>query len=211
MAWNRFARSAVLRRKNTMRRQAVRRGGMDAVTKRALDDLARAVVMLRVGASAVEMPRRRLGWWGLCQWHAFDWREHRIAKLDPDWLQWAHIRSVGAASGLRWVADNAVALCSKCHMGRWHDPKGFGQERRFLVNDGSLDPRRVFLNSVRTPEQLAALATAPPKKVDGVMAALDLFAELERLAPGRIAWALPRESAERLAEMTLRDDLTRRA
>lgn len=172
-----------------MPKRAAVRNGVPATQSAALDDLARAVVMVRAGASAFPNADGSLAWQGPCEWHKFE------GDAAPRWLQWSHIRGKAVAPRLRWHPLNAKALCSECHLGRWHDSGGWG--RRDPLAAAKMDTRRTaFLASIRTPEQQAWLMQANERheKPDAHAIAADLLDVLNALTHRRPHLAMPSES-----------------
>jgi 5-methylcytosine-specific restriction endonuclease McrA len=89
-----------------------RRAAITESQRRELNDLAKEICMLRAGAARVEEQKGRrleVRWYGNCLWCGFE-----------GWLQWSHIEPVGEHPRLRWDPDNALALCKRCHLFRWH-------------------------------------------------------------------------------------------
>lgn len=79
-----------------------RRAGLDWRLRNTLDELARSITFLRIGAALVEENGRRM-WWGECE---------KCGRTR--WLSWCHVFTRGSYS-VRWDPDNAFAWCSGCH------------------------------------------------------------------------------------------------
>lgn len=182
-------RSGYWSRRRPMPRRAPVRNGVPASQGSALDDLARAIVMVRAGAAAFPNPDGSLAWQGPCEWHAFE------GDSAPRWLQWSHIRGKAVAPRLRWHPLNAKALCSECHLGRWHDSGGWA--RRDPLAAARMDTRRTaFLNAIRTPEQQAwlMLKNERHEKPKPEAVAAELLATLRAMTHGRPELAMPTDS-----------------
>lgn len=94
-----------------------------------LDMLARHLVMLRANASVIENKKGSPSYHGKCQW-----------CQNKRWLQWSHIHPRGKYPWLRWDPDNAVALCSGCHLFKWHrDPYAAERWIRTFLGEAKRD------------------------------------------------------------------------
>lgn len=125
--------------------------------ERALDALAREIVMLRIGAKLIKSSNGTHAWFGFCQWCGKE-----------RWLQWCHIHPQGRYPHIRWDADNAVAMCAGCHMFKWHrDP--------YLAEQ--------FITNLLGVENRAALASRAMQhvKIDRIALRQYLEQELARL------------------------------
>lgn len=86
------------------------RSGIDDLGRLEMDDLARACVMVRDGASYFLNPERRtIEWFGLC----IECRRERP-------LQWSHVIGRAESKRILWKPENAMAHCSGCHK-TWTD------------------------------------------------------------------------------------------
>lgn len=128
-----------------------------AISRKLLDELTKQLVMLRVNASLVRKSNGKESWYGECQW-----------CRKTTYLQWCHIHSRGRYAWLRWDADNALAMCSSCHIFKWHrDP--------YLAEQ--------FVTSLLGPAQRAALAekAMTRSKIDKGAVLQHLQSEIHRL------------------------------
>lgn len=135
--------------------KAERSAGLIVEQREALDELARAVVMVKASATPF-FDAKRTQWWGLCEWCKHD------GKASQDYLSWCHIRTRNAAPSLVHHPLNAWAGCSRCHMGRQHDVLGIQDDlTRIARRQAYFD----FVSAIRTPGELEWLMskhTRPP-------------------------------------------------
>lgn len=92
-----------------MKRTALRRKGKGFASREYMRRLHTSVVMLRVGAALFPSGARGRSWRGACAWCG-----------EVRWLVCSHILAVGKVPSMRYDPDNAFALCSPCHLFRWH-------------------------------------------------------------------------------------------
>lgn len=92
-----------------MKRTALRRSGLGASSREYMKRLHTAVVMLRADAVLFPGASRGRSWQGVCA-HCFKTR----------WLVTSHILPVGHYPSVRYDPDNAIAMCSPCHIFWWH-------------------------------------------------------------------------------------------
>lgn len=113
-----------------------------------MDKLARAVTMLRAGATLMQMDRGGWAWWGHCE---------RCKR--ERFLQWCHIHSQGSTPALRWEPDNAFAGCAECHVfGRnaWHRDVTRAEEwLRRSRGDAAVDRLELRRRTVTKPDHAA--------------------------------------------------------
>lgn len=107
-------RGGPLQRRTPIRAVAPKRGGMIASEILELKRLHRRAVMMtyavRLEIGEVKNERGSgVKYWGRCLWCS-------LAR----WLQCAHIENVGTYPSMRFDVDNAVPLCTGCHLYRWH-------------------------------------------------------------------------------------------
>jgi len=155
-----------------LRRVSLRRAGLSRAQRERLDDLARAVVMIRAGATLVPVETRRgWAWWGRCE-----------RCMRERFLQWCHVHSQGSTPALKWEPDNAFAGCAECHVfGRnaWH--RDVSSAMTWLESKRGID----------AVERLA-LRKRTVRKADPSAWRLWLEAEVKRTAP----WAWERLFSE---------------
>lgn len=89
---------------------AKRRGGLDRLERLQMDDLCRAVVMVRARAG-YDMGPNALLWFGWCE----ECSPPAMRHPDPVPLDWSHILGRAEAPRLVWVPENAIAHCRGCH------------------------------------------------------------------------------------------------
>lgn len=125
-----------------MRRVAQRKAGLHWRDKKALDELARTVVMLRAGAVLIEEDGRR-SWVGNCQ-KCGRWRG----------LSWCHVFTRAALS-VRWDPENAFAWCSGCHR---HMDQHWEEKREYTIDrlgEAGFDALRMRSRPGRRPDYSA--------------------------------------------------------
>jgi hypothetical protein len=105
-------------RRSPIRRVAASRFGLTAAERLEMDDLARAVVMVRAGASYEPGPKS-LRWFGPCEC---------CEKSGP--LDWSHILGRAEAPRLVWVPENAMAQVRGCHW-KWTEHKNWASGKSF--------------------------------------------------------------------------------
>ena len=133
------------------------RDGLTADQRETLRELHTDTVMLRVRAMRFVDEGGRACWVGRCQ---------RCGRIEP--LETAHVEPKGRAPHLRWLSDNALALCHTCHEWGHANPTPFQRWTEVL-----LGPAR---------ELLARLAHDPTARAgDYVDLKLVLTAERIRL------------------------------
>ncbi len=109
-----------MKRRSPIRRVAARRYGLTAAERLEMDDLARAVVMVRAGASYEPVPGR-LRWFGPCEC---------CSRSGP--LDWSHILGRAEAPRLVWVPENAMAQVRGCHW-NWTNRASFREQALAVV------------------------------------------------------------------------------
>ena len=148
----------------------VRAGKLTKPERVYLDDLAKAVVMLRHGAGLLERVRGGFGWWGSC-----------LRCMVVGWLQWSHIHSRKVRPRSIWDPDNALALCRRCHE-TWHSDPTTALE--FLLR---------VLGQARIVRLKVRVALAPV--VDKDTTRMWLEREVQRMSPE--AWKMLFDGRER--------------
>jgi hypothetical protein len=98
-----------LRRGKKIRKTSVRRAGLWQTERVVLKDLYRAVVMLRFEKEMTFTKAGKPTWVGPCE---------KCVKWRPMFV--SHIESVGRVRAMEFDPDNAVPLCSGCHIFWWH-------------------------------------------------------------------------------------------
>ena len=188
-------RKTPLRSKTRMRPETAGRRGLTPEQITATEQLARAVCMVRRGAIMLSQNGKRTAkpqWWGRCEW-----------CNGEEFLQWCHIRGRGACRALVCDPLNAFVACSRCHGGHWHHAKPI---------DPSIfatDPRRAFLERIRTPAQIEYLYAKHDRR-DPVLQAVGNLAELERMTSGHAERAMWPEHWLTIAALIGRPDLVAR-
>ncbi len=183
-------------RTRRMRPKAERSAGLIVDQREALDELARAVVMVKAGATPFFDKRTK--WWGLCEWCRKD------GKSAPDYLSWCHIRTRNAAPTLVHHPLNAWAGCSRCHMGRQHDVWGIQDDLAGIaLRQAYFD----FIAAIRSPGELEWLMSKherPPGVTPlgaSILRGQDNVTELRTLTHGHIERALRPEHRAVLADL----------
>lgn len=108
-------RSGYIARKKRPPRFAKRRVGLDRLEREQMDDLARAVVMVRAGLERSGRTGRLLGIVYEVGPESLRWSGHceECGAYRP--LQWSHILGQGESPRMKWVVENAMAHCAGCH------------------------------------------------------------------------------------------------
>lgn len=192
-----------IRRRTRPARVAKRRVGLSADERKQMDDLARACVMVRIGA-AYDIGRDGLRWFGYCE----ECQPLAIRDLLPDCepkpLQWSHILGQGESPRTKWLSENAMAHCSGCHW-TWTN----------RVQTAPRAPRLAKILAARCPCAFAENAAAYEARLHGLAAMVGqpmhndlqriaLIQELQRSAPRvlvdlAMVWAMRAERAARRA------------
>lgn len=135
---------AIARRTKLSRTKRLKtRVQMKAVSKhhalvKQLDELARDICMVKLGAARLDGTRT---WYGPCQ---------RCQKFCP--LHWAHFNS-RRIHALRWDPDNATGLCAGCHYTfAHHKPAEFRDWWLERIGDVRFGKLAVRLKTARRPD-----------------------------------------------------------
>lgn len=185
------------RTRRSLKPKAERSAGLIVEQREALDELARAVVMVKAGATPF-FDAKRTQWWGLCEWCRKD------GKREPDYLSWCHIRTRNAAPLLVHHPLNAWAGCNRCHMGRQHDVLGIQDDLAGIARRQAYFDFIAAIRSKGELEWLMSKHVRPPGVTPlgwSILRGQDNVAELRTLTSGHIHRALRPEHRAVLANL----------